>query len=168
MKKLTVKRVSVALSLLAVLLSIGITVSYMFKETEPVDNEFERAVVSCEVEEVFNAETGAKSSVTVKNTGNIPAFVRVRIVSYWVNANGDVVGIPSQMPSFTLASGWTQTSEGTYRYGTAIDPEASTPNLLAENSVMTLVTDEKGNRQVVEIFAEAIQSAPDGAVDNWE
>lgn len=40
-------------------------------------------------------------------------------------------------------------------------------NLLASGETITLMTDAEGNHQVLEVFAEAIQSEPDKAKDTW-
>lgn len=152
-----------AVSLLALVLAVGITVAYMFKITDPIKNEFEKAVVTCAVNEAFNSGTGVKSSITVQNTGNIDAYIRVRLVSYWVNPSGDIIAKQSTIPSFTLASGWTHKGNNIYQYETAIAPENSTPNLLG-SSITLAETDEDGNRQVIEVFAEAIQT---NAEDAW-
>lgn len=167
-KKRKINKMLFAVSILACVLTVGIALGFMFRETEPVDNKFERAVVSCEVVENFDETTGIKSSITVKNTGNISAYLRVRLVSYWVDADGNIVGKPSKMPLFTLADGWQQTAADTYEYNAPISPNEFTPNLLANGTTMELTKDTDGYIQVVQVFAEAIQSDPANAKDNWE
>ena len=92
-------------AILACVVTIGTALGLMFRKTAPVENQFMPAEVSCAVAEEFDAATGAKSSIAVQNTGNIPAYLRVRLVSYWVDAAGNRVGKPSEMPAFTLAEG---------------------------------------------------------------
>ncbi len=166
-KKRKINKLLLAISILVFVLTVGITLGFMFRETEPVDNKFERAVVSCEVVENFDETTGIKSSITVKNTGNISAYLRVRLVSYWVDADGNIAGKPSEMPLFTLAEGWQQTSTDTYEYNNPISPNEFTPNLLANGTTMELAEDTDGYTQVVQVFAEAIQSDPANAKDSW-
>ena len=83
-------------SLVVSLLICGTVLAYMFRQTEYKDNEFVPANVSCEVVEAFDGVQ--KTSVQVQNTGNIDAFLRVRFVSYWVDADGNIVAKPSSMP----------------------------------------------------------------------
>lgn len=157
-----------ATAVIVCVLAVGVTLGFMFRKTEPIQNDFERAIVRCEVVEDFDGTIGIKSSIAVRNTGNISANVRIRLVSYWVDADGNMVGKPFEMPTFALADGWSQTAEDTYEYGEVIAPDALTPNLLAKDETITLVTDAEGNHQVLEVFAEAIQSQPSKAKDNWK
>ena len=163
MKLRKILLVLLACSLTLTITLLGSVFAYMFKQTEEVTNDLVPARVSCVVQETFDGTV--KSSVAVKNTGNIDAYLRVRPVSYWVNAEGNIVGKKSSMPGFTVADGWIKGTNDTYYYNTPIAPGASTPNLLA--SSITLAS-EDGYRQVVEVFAEAIQSKPTGAVtSSW-
>lgn len=154
--------------------AVGVTFAYMFKKSDTVDNTFVAANVSCEVNEEYDSSTGVKSSVTVTNTGDISVYVRVKLVSYWKDApgsGGNIVGKPSTVPAFTPADGWTQAGSDTYVYTKPIAADDSSPNLI--NGTLTLGTDEWINEagetitvyQVVDVFAEAIQSEPVSAVN---
>lgn len=154
--------------------AVGVTFAYMFKKSETVDNSFVAASVSCEVNEIYDSATGEKTSVTVKNTGDISAYVRVKLVSYWKDApgsGGNIVGKPSTVPAFTQVDGWTQAGSDTYVYTKLVAAGATSPNLI--NGTLTLGTDEWIDEdgetitvyQVVEVFAEAIQSEPVSAVN---
>ena len=153
-----------ALVLLGLVLC-GTVISYMFHISEQKDNLFTPAEVSCEVLEEF-ADNKTKSSIVVENTSNIAAYLRLRLVSYWVDGDGNIVAKPSQMPSFTIANGWRAGPDDTYYYISPIKPEDKTPNLLADGQKIVL-KQEDGYSQVVEVFAEAIQSKPVDAVENW-
>lgn len=139
----------------------GTVIAYMFKKTEYMDNRFTPAQVACEVEEVFDSGTNQKTSIKVKNTGNIDAYLRVRLVSYWVDANGNIVAKPSSMPEVKMAVGWIAGSNNTYYYRMPVEPGNFTQELLAAPIILAKDGDYL---QVVEVFAEAIQSAPSGAV----
>lgn len=152
-----------ALVLLGLVLC-GTVISYMFHISEQKDNLFTPAEVSCEVLESFNGEE--KSSIAIENTSNIAAYLRLRLVSYWVDDGGNIVAKPSQMPSFTIANGWMAGSNNIYYYISPIKPEDKTPNLLADGQKIVL-KQEDGYSQVVEVFAEAIQSKPTMAVESW-
>ena len=142
----------------------GTVLAYMFRQTEYKENQFIPAVVSCVVVETFDGQQ--KSSVQVQNTGNIGAYLRVRLVSYWVCSEGNIAAKPSSMPENTLAEGWIKGSNNTYYYQDVVAPTELTDNLLA--SPIILQKDENGYMQVIEVFAEAIQSEPLQAVtDSW-
>lgn len=140
----------------------GTVLAYMFSQTEYKDNEFTPANVSCSVVEEFDGVQ--KTSIKVKNTGNIDAYLRVRLVSYWVNADGDIVAKPSKLPEITLTSGWIKSANNTYYYRTPVAPSNLTDTLLS--APIILEKDEDGHLQVIEVFAEAIQSKPLSAVTN--
>lgn len=144
----------------------------MYHKTEMITNEFGRAIVACEVVESFNTSSGVKSSIKVKNTGNIDAYLRVSLVSWWEDVNGNIVGKPSEMPSFEYdATKWKkQSAEHIYYYTSVVNPDSTTEELFT--SSMTLGTDTYNGKnvyQVVKVFAEAIQSAPSDAVTSaWK
>lgn len=150
---------------IALLALCGTVFAYMFRQTEAKNNQFIPAKVSCEVEEAFDG--AEKSSIKVKNTGNIDAYLRVSFVSYWVDSSGNVVSKPSVMPSFEINGDWIKSStEYVYYYKIPVAPNQFTMELL--NSNITLTEDENGYLQVVEVFAEAIQSKPKSAVEeSW-
>ena len=139
--------------------------AYMRKTTEEVDNTFIPAYVACVVDEDF--ADNKKTSITVKNTGNIDAYIRVRLVSYWIDESGAIVSKSSEMPTFGIADDWIPDAGNyTYYYTKKVAPDAFTTTLL--NSAITLRLSYEGYRQVVEVFAEAIQAEPDEAVtDSW-
>lgn len=142
----------------------GTVVAYMFRKTEAKDNRFTPAVVECAVAEVFDGTT--KTSVTVKNTGNVDAYLRVRLVTYWMGGEGNIAPKPSETISLTLPDGWLAASDNTYYYTSPVAPDQFTANLL---SLSTIELKHDGDyRQVVEVFAEAIQSDPEKAAkDSW-
>ena len=153
------------LFLALVIVLCGSVLAYMFTRTEVKENVFTPAEVKCEVVETFDGTN--KTSVKIKNTGNIDAYLRLRLVSYWVDDSGNIVAKPSEMPTVSMASGWVAgTVDNTYYYVHPVAPNAMTDELLA--SQITLKTDSEGNRQVLEVFAEAIQSKPVEAVtSSW-
>jgi hypothetical protein len=153
-----------ALVLLGLVLC-GTVISYMFHISEQKNNLFTPAEVSCEVLEEF-ADNKTKSSIVVENKGNIAAYLRVRLVSYWVDGDGNIVAKPSEMPDFTISDGWMAGTKDTYYYISPIQPLGKTPNLLADGQKIEL-KQEDGYSQVIEVFAEAIQSKPVDAVENW-
>lgn len=160
MKKHRILSVLLIAELVLSLLLCGTVFAYMFRRTEYKDNEFTPANVACKVVEEFNGVR--KASIQVQNTGNIDAYLRVRLVSYWVDADGKIVAKPSAMPEINMAAGWIKGANNTYYYETPVSPTKQTTSLLS--SPITLEKDENGYMQVIEVFAEAIQSEPLSAV----
>lgn len=150
--------------LLLVLLS-GTVAAYMIRRTGQTVNNFSPAVVQCQVAEAFDGSE--KSSIRVTNTGNTDAYLRLRLVTYWVDENGNISGSrPSEDISLTPASGWFSKEKDTWYYPEPIAPGGTTPNLLGSPLVLKA---EDGLYQVIEVFAEAIQSLPSDAVESsWK
>lgn len=165
MNKHRILLVLLVASLSVLLILCGTALAYMFRQTEYKDNEFVPANVSCKVVEAFDGVE--KTSIQVQNTGNIDAYLRVRLVSYWVDADGNIVAKPSSMPEINMATGWIKGTNNTYYYTKPVSPAAQTGSLLS--SPIILEEDENGYMQVIEVFAEAIQSKPYNAVINsWK
>lgn len=161
------KRILLWALLVSLILVCGITVAYLFRATNNVTNELVPGVVECKVHEQTDTGTttaNSKTSIKVENTGNLEAWLRVRLVSYWVDANGDIMPKASPDVSFTPGTGWQPLGDGadTYIYAKPVIPCAFTGELLG--SEIMLQTSDEGYRQVVEVFADAIQSEPTDAV----
>lgn len=151
-------------SVLALVLAVaGGTLAWLVANSGPVTNTFTPATVSCEVEETF--KNNVKSNVNVKNTSNIDAYLRVKLVTYRVNKDGAHIGGTATIPGFTSGEGWVE-HDGFYYYTLPVAPEATPANPLIGTSGITLLeyTDVDGGKQVIEVMAEAIQSQPDSAV----
>lgn len=165
MKKYKIPSIMLIMTFVIALTVCGTVFAYMFKQTDYEDNQFTPAVVSCRVEETFDGTK--KTSIKVENTGNIDAYLRVRLVSYWVDTNGNVVAKPSSIPEINLEDGWIKGPNNTYYYQSSVAPNNLTGELLS--SSISLEKDANGYLQVVEVFAEAIQSNPKDAVtSSWD
>ncbi len=162
--RLRKKRVLLFIVLPAFLISVGITLAFMFKSSETVENIFFPAKVECEVTEEFDGTQ--KSSIAIKNTGNTDAYLRLRLVTYWVNENGEIVGKESEPIQISHSSDWTAMGDNTYMYKSPVVPNGTTPNLLTAPLELKEDTYLGENvYQVVEVFADGIQSEPDDAVE---
>lgn len=170
----------IVLAVLAALSAIGVTLGFMFKKTNAV-NTFIPAQLSCTVHEMLDdaevtdsyASGNKKSDIQVQNTGNVPAYLRVRLVSYFVDAEGSISGAePSVYPEITLNSGWLAGENHTYYYTKSVEPNGLTP-VLCEPFTLSEKSTRNGEDvytvyQVVEVSAEAIQAAPASAAeDDW-
>ena len=140
--------------------TVGGTVAYLVAHTDPVTNTFTPGEVSCQVEEEFKDNYTVKTEAVVKNTGNVPAYIRVAVVANTIDAQGNITGME------TLPAGWLNTEDWTksgdfYYYKGVVQPGDVTDNLL--NADINL----EGIQ--VTILASAIQSMPDDAVNEaWK
>lgn len=176
MKKKRLQQILFVLAL-AVLLTISVQ-AYMFHKSQTVSNAFTPAKVDCSVNEVFDGTE--KSGITVTNTGNVDAYIRVRLVFHWEDSKGNVVGWNMDPPNFNIDTNkWKLDSDDgyTYYYVTPVAPGKATENLLTSSIKMEpkVIVEERteGNQTieikyfyypVVEVLAEAVQSNPDSAV----
>ena len=166
-KRWNTRRFLPILLLLGVLLACGSVFAYMFKRTDPLETQFIPAEVTCEVYD-DKASGDEINEVTVKNTGNIPAYLRVRLVTYWDNGDGKVA--PKNSHKLTVdydETKWVAGSDNTFYYRTAVDPDEATTDLFAEGACIQMVSDG-GYKQRVDIFGEAIQADPArAATSSW-
>lgn len=147
--------------LLIATMAIGGSMAFLTTQTNAVVNTFTPAQVSPKVEEDFNGTV--KSSITVQNTGDIDAYIRVKLVTYRVNNDGDHIGGTATIPSFTLGKDWVKHGEY-YYYTKPVAPNDSTGDLLGSNIELQEYTDADGGKQAIDVMAEAIQSTPASAV----
>lgn len=167
MKNLKILSVLLLATALVVLTSsVG---AYMRKQTPTVENAFVPAEVSCEVVENFDGK--GKDSITVKNTSTIEAYLRLRLVTYWVVENEltgemEILSKISKPLNFQFnETDWLKSGD-TYYYKAPVAPEGVTSDLLIkENPIILEKNPVDGSYQVVEVFAEAIQSLPEEAVE---
>lgn len=153
-------------TVLLLALAIGGTVAWLTANTGNVANTFTPSHVTCEVNESFDGET--KSNVNVTNTSDIYAYIRVKLVTYRVNANGDHIGGTATIPTFKPGDGWVKSGDY-YYYTLPVAANGGTPaNPLIGESGIALIkyTDADGGRQAIEVMAEAIQSQPKDAVES--
>lgn len=143
------------------------TMMFLVSKTPVVTNTFDPAKVTCEVQEQFDGTV--KKDVTAKNTSNIDAYLRIKLVSYRVNTDGERIGGTVVIPNFTPSSGWFE-QDGFYYYHKPVAPGEIPEVKLIGDSGITLVTytDADGGKQVIEVSAEAIQAKPTSVVaDQW-
>ena len=156
-----------AVLLIAIILlistAVGSTVAFLATKTEPVENSFEYANVSCEVTQ--NCDTDG-SIVQAKNTGTISAYIRAAVVANWIDADGNIAASVPEGYSYdlTCSSGsWAKGTDGFFYYLLPVAPDA-----LTEGSLLTCTVTCPENPEYtlsVEVLAEAIQSTPASAVN---
>lgn len=143
-------------------LAVGGTIAFLSTKTDPVVNTFNPSQVTCSVVENFDGKT--KTNVNVENTGDIPAFIRVKLVAYRTNDQGQHIGGVSEVPAFTLGKDWAKCGDY-YYYTYPVAPGATPADSLAEVIKLTEnYTDVDGGHQSIDVIAEAIQAGPEAAV----
>ena len=145
-------------------LAIGGTLAWLSTKDAPITNTFNPSKVACEVTEKFDGSTGVKSNVNVKNTGTINAFIRVKLVTYRTNDQGQHIGGTASLPAFTLGTGWVKYGDY-YYYTLPVAPKEKPEADLISSITLESYTDVDGGHQAIDVMAEAIQSVPEAAVN---
>ena len=145
-------------------LAIGGTVAWLNAKTDPVVNSFSYGKITTEIEEKF--ENNVKENVAAKNTGTADAFIRIKLVSYRTNGEGQRIGGAAPLQQFKLGDNWVKYGDY-YYYTLPVAPNYSTGSLVDRIELMTY-NDADGGYQSIDVMAETIQSTPEQAVkDAW-
>ena len=151
-------------TVLLLALAIGGTVAWLSTNDTPITNTFTPSKVACEVQEEFNSSTGVKTNVNVKNTGDIDAFIRVKLVTYRTNDAGDHIGGTAELPEFELGDNWVW-YDGYYYYTLPVKAGEKPATNLTDSMKLTKDCEgADGGHQAIDVMAEAIQSVPKDAV----
>ena len=143
-------------------LAVGGTIAWLIDKDSPLVNTFDPSKVTCEVQEKFDGKV--KSDVNVKNTGDIYAFIRVKLVTYRTNDAGQHIGGTASLPSFDLGANWVKYGDY-YYYTLPVAPgERPKTNLTGSMTLVGSYLDTDGGKQAVDVMAEAIQSVPEDSV----
>ena len=149
----------VALVLLLTL-TVGGSLAWLVSDDD-VTNSMVPGQVPIEIVEQIDGTT--KTSITIKNTGNIDAYIRVAVVANKVDKDGNIT--IGTAPTLNLNTDkWQQLSDGYYYYKGVVAPGASTDSL----GSISFVDAE------VNILAESIQvlggvkSDGSASVDAWK
>lgn len=177
-RKLNKRAVMLLVSLVVlVVASVGATLAYLIAATDPVENTFTPAKVSCDVVESF--QSNVKENVMIQNTGNTDAYIRATVVVTWKNDNREVyVSAPMENTDYTIEwklseNGWVKGNDGFYYYTKAVPPCSHTgeqehsgcmTEVLINSCAPVADRAPSGYSLSVEIVTSAIQSAPDSVV----
>ena len=156
------KSLSAMTALILILcVAVGGAVAFIVTGTVPVENKFTPADVTVDIQEDFDGSI--KKNVNVKNTGDTDAYIRVKLVTYMADSEGNPIAENASIPSFVPGSDWSYCeSDDTYYYGKPVAPNGKTSDLIGNDGI----TLKEG--QVVEVLAEGIQAMPKQAViDAW-
>ena len=141
----------------------------------PVVNEFIPGEVTIQVDETFDDEHTTKQNVSIKNTGNVPAYIRVALVPAWVDDEGNIAAKPASLEQLdndcNIAWGedgngyeadWFIGADGFYYCKTFINPGKSTPILIKS---CTVKDGEHEYDFELQVIASAVQSLPTSTVE---
>ena len=153
------KKTVVLLTAIAVLLcaTVGGTVAYLVTNTLPVVNTFTPATVDTEVTDNISGNT--KRDVQIKNSSNIPVYMRVAVVANWYKA-GEVVAPWNNYVGLGVTSDWTL-RDGYYYYNGTVAAGAEVK--LFDSYTATGGPD--GAHLEMDIISQVIQAEPTRAVE---
>ena len=153
-----------ALLLTLVLLALaltGATLAYLITHTDPVPNRFTPAHVPATSRRTLTARPRRTSTSPTPVT--LTPYLRVKLVTYRVNDDGQHIGGTAAIPAFTPGDGWVAYGDYYYyTYPVAPGQQPETP-LIDSLTLTGSYSDADGGKQALEIMAEAIQSAPEEA-----
>ena len=178
------KKSLIMLASLAVILLVGVvgTLALLITQTNSVENTFVPGNVSVAVSETFDNET--KTNVSIKNTGNVDAYIRVAIIPTWEDSAGNPVGVSASLDDLTIdwgpadgseteenpSNNWEKGKDGFWYYTSSVSPQQSTTILIDS---ATVKTDSAGYNagycMNLQILAQGIQSVPTTVVTSeWD
>lgn len=165
LKKLNKKSIIIIVAVTVILTAAaGGVWAFLESRPDPITNEFTPAYVTCEVDETF--ENGIKKDVSVRNTGNVGAYIRAVVIVNFQNAEGEVLSSsPKEGIDYTVVwaeSGWIKGADGFWYYSSAVAPGKNTADLIESASA---VTAPDGFSLNIRVIATAIQAEPTEAVD---
>ena len=142
------------------------SLAWLISTPEPVVNTFTPGAVTIQVDETFNGTT--KSDVRIKNTGDVPAYIRVALVPAWVDDEGNIAAKPASLKldcDITWGDDfnqfWFEGTDGFYYCKTFINPGKSTPILIKS---CTVKDGEHEYDFELQVIASAVQSLPTSTV----
>ena len=148
--------------------TVGSVAAYLISRAGAVNNEFQPVRVTCSVEESMVANV--QRNVSVKNTGDVDAYIRATLVATWVNDEGKVHATsPVEGVDYVVIrtnEGWKQHHDGYWYHLTPVAPGAKTGKWIDTASV--LGNAPAGFHLKLQVVATAIQAEPDDAVhESW-
>ena len=166
MKRINKKVILLAVSLVLILsAAIGGTVAYLIDQTGSITNTFTPAKVTPGINENF--DRSVKNDVQITNTGDIPAYIRVKVVVTWKDAQGNVYGAaPVLGTDYTWqipGTDWVKGSDGFYYYTKPV-PAGEKTSVLLTACQPVAGRAPAGYSLSVDIHAQAIQAEPTTAV----
>lgn len=151
--------------LLAVLLLASITGTIVYIQVHShISNSFTVAKLSIELNETFDGKD--KTNVTVKNTGDVPAYLRAAIVVNWKDTDGTVISANESEYSMAMGPEWVQGADSYWYCKKPTDARQPSPALIVSCKPTVVKADQ---RLSVEILIQGVQAEPATAVEElWD
>lgn len=151
--------------LLAVLLLASITGTIAYIQVHShISNSFTVAKLSVELNETFNGKE--KTDVTVKNTGDVPAYLRAAIVVNWKDPDGTVISANESEYSMAMGPEWIQGADSYWYCKKPTDAGQPSPALIVSCKPKVGKADQHLS---VEILIQGVQAEPATAVEElWD
>lgn len=151
---------------LILMIVIGGTIAFLTTQNS-IENSFVLGQVKPEIKENFNSANKVKEDVYVKNSGNVPIFVRTAIIINWKDKEGRVLDLPPAKDvdysiSFSTSTNWIKSQDGYYYYKNALDVNDDT-DILIEECIQTREYEDRTLE--VNIIVQGIQAEPANAVE---
>lgn len=151
-------------------LGVGGTLAYLFTGTNSVVNTFTPASNAASIDEPdWDEGDTVKKNVTVKNTGDVKSYIRVKIVANWQQEDGVVITpAPVLGADYTMTTNnteWTLHTDGYYYHKGAVEPKESTA-VLIYSAAPVAGRAPAGCTLQIEVLAQAVQAEPASAVAN--
>ena len=148
-------------------IAIGGTIAYLVTNTDSITNTFEPGGVPISVDESFTG--GVKSDVKITNDGNVPAYIRAKIIVTWKDAQGNVSAVkPVLGTDYSMninTADWTEAG-GFYYYKESVEATGKTTNLINSCTKLEGANPPDDYDLSVEIIAESIQADGMDGVSN--
>ena len=147
------KKLLMTILALALLVTMGVsgTVAWL-SSSSSVSNQMTPGSVPITINETFDGTT--KGPVSVTNTGNVPAYIRVAIVGNQLDDDGNVIASGGGFEDLVVSTKWDKL-DGYYYYKGVVDPNTTTDYLFGNRSIT--LSSESGKFQL-DILAESIQA----------
>lgn len=175
------KRSIITICAVLIICTIAVgSIAWLSSVTGTIHNKFDPADVTITItEKPFNNEV--KEDVSVANTGNVHAYIRVALVPAWVDENGNVVAQEASLDDCTITWGengtaslegnpdWFRGSDGYYYCRKPIPPASEAPNNFTPILIKKCEVNASpyGHQYDFElrIMASAVQAIPTDAVE---
>ena len=166
-KRLTVIIIAICLCLVAV----GGVLAYLIDISSPAENVFTPTNVKIEINEDFDEEE--KKDVSVKNIGNVDAYIRATVVINWQNDKGQVLAkncVEGTDYTITYAEGtsWAKSSSDGYWYFKKAVAKDDSTDILIKSCAPVKAKVPEGYHLSVEILAESLQTSVDAVNNAWK
>lgn len=166
------KSIALMVSLILVLtVTVGGTLAYLIAKSGPVENIFNPSKVTTEVNETFDGNV--KTNVSIRNTGDIDAYIRAAVVVTWQKYNEetgkyDVYGtVPVKGTDYEISYNlgdqanhegkWILGSDGFYYWPSLVEP-GETTGVLIKSAAASTPAPAEGYTLCIEILGSGIQA----------